>query len=443
MDFARYKALLRRRDLTLLLLVGMVARFPHSAAGVLLTLHVVLTLGRDWTSAGTVAAVMTVGIALGAPWRGRQVDAHGLRRALIPSVVAEIIVWSAIPHLPYEWLLPVVFVGGVFTLPVFSVLRQSLGVMTDGEERRSAFALDSIVTELIFMTGPALGAVVATQVSTAVGLTAVGVAASGAGLLLMLQNPPTRSDQPGAVSRPDAEEKRREAVLQVVSAAPAHLAEVEGELVDAGGSAVRRRIRRRGRRLRSRFGWVTGAIVAVFATAAGAGLLLAGTDVGIVAVLEDAGNVSELGWVFLAWCGASLVGGLLYGASRRKPSPVTLLLAMSVLTVPAMFATNTLTLALLCIPSGLLCAPTLAAASERVTELVDERRRGEAMGWYGSSMTAGTALGAPVVGVVIDARGASAGFLAAGLLGVLVCLAAIAAQAARRRQPARQAAAAE
>jgi predicted MFS family arabinose efflux permease len=74
---------------------------------------------------------------------------------------------------------------------------------------------------------------------------------------------------------------------------------------------------------------------------------------------------------------------------------------------------------------------------------VDERRRGEAMGWYGSSMTAGTALGAPLVGVVIDARGASAGFLAAGVLGVLVCLAAIAAQTARRRQPARQAAAAE
>ena len=181
----------------------------------------------------------------------------------------------------------------------------------------------------------------------------------------------------------------------------------------------------------------------MFATATGAGLLLAGTDVGIVAVLEDAGNVGELGWVFLAWCGASLVGGLLYGASRRKPSPVFLLLAMSVLTVPAMFATDTLTLALLCIPSGLLCAPTLASASERVTELVDERRRGEAMGWYGSSMTAGTALGAPLVGVVIDARGAAAGFLAAGVLGVLVCLAAIAAQAARRRQPSRQAAVAE
>ena len=64
------------------------ARIPHSAAGVLLTLHIVLTLGEGYAAAGAAAAVMTIGIALGAPWRGRRVDTAGLRTALIPSVVS-------------------------------------------------------------------------------------------------------------------------------------------------------------------------------------------------------------------------------------------------------------------------------------------------------------------------------------------------------------------
>ena len=73
-NFALYKELLAVRPIRRLLIVGMIARVPHSAAGVLLTLHIVLTLGQGYAAAGSAAAVMTIGIALGAPWRGRRVD---------------------------------------------------------------------------------------------------------------------------------------------------------------------------------------------------------------------------------------------------------------------------------------------------------------------------------------------------------------------------------
>lgn len=53
----------------------------------------------------------------------------------------------------------------------------------------------------------------------------------------------------------------------------------------------------------------------------------------------------------------------------------------------------------------------MTAASERLTESVPERHRGEAMGLYGSALTAGTALGTPMVGVVIDIAGPAAAFL--------------------------------
>ena len=413
MNFSAYGELLRVAPIRRLLLVGMIARFPHSAAGVLLTLHVVMTMDMGYAKAGAVAAVVTVGIAFGAPWRGRRVDNVGLRRALIPSVISEAVIWSIAPHASYEWLLVLALIGGVFTLPVFSVVRQSLGVMATGEQRRTAFALDSIATELVFMGGPALGAILATSLSSVVGLTMVGISTSLAGLLLIWFNPPTRSDNPRDAA---TEVQEREAAnAAVVAAAPAHLAEASSELQPL--AVLGRRAR-----LRSGFSWFTLSVAVVFAVAVGAGLLLSGSDVGIVAFVESSGNPQEVGIVFAVWCAASVVGGLIYGAMRRRISPMLLLLAMAVLTLPMTLATDTMSLALLSIPAGLLCAPVLSSASERVADLVSEERRGEAMGWYGSALTSGTALGAPLAGAAIDFVGPWAGFAFAGVSASLLVL---------------------
>ena len=440
MNFTLYRELLAVAPIRRLLVVGMIARIPHSAAGVLLTLHIVLTLGQGYAAAGAAAAVMTVGIALGAPWRGRRVDTVGLRRALIPSVVSETVIWSIVPHVSYQWLLPLVFVGGLLTLPIFSVVRQSLGVLADGDQRRTAFALDAISTEMVFMVGPAAGAVVATSGQSVLGLTIVGVSTSLAGLFLMWFNPPTRSATGNGAS--EAEEQAA-AAMAVAAAAPAHLQEAAAELGPATAERRRSGLGRMGLRnagLRGRaaasFAWFTASVAAVFAVAAGAGMVLSGTDVGIVAALETNGREAEIGIVFVFWCAASVLGGLVYGALHRPVSPILLLLGMAALTIPMGFATDTLTLSLLSLLPGFLCAPVLSAASEKVADLVDEARRGEAMGWYGSALTAGIALGAPLAGLFIDGVGPWGGFVAVGVAGVLLCAAGIALQQRRRRRAA-------
>jgi MFS family permease len=408
-NFAVYRDLLRIRSVRRLLIVGMIARFPHSAAGVLLTLHVVQTLDRGYAEAGAVAAVVTIGIAVGAPWRGRRIDSAGLRRALIPSVIAEAIIWSVAPHLPYHWLLVAALVGGLFTLPAFSVIRQALGVLVEGDRRRTAFTLDAISTEVIFMAGPAVGVVLATQVSTVLGLTLVGIATASAGLFLMWFNPPTRSEQ-----LPDA--------VTVAAAAPSNVGEAAADLIGARSTgtepAAKDSLLRRG--VRKALPWLTVPLVIVMVVAAGAGLVLSGTEVGIIAALELSGNEEQLGLVFVAWCAASVVGGILYGALHRPIPPSLLLLGMALLTLPLAFADTTLSLALLSIPAGLLCAPVLSAASEKVADLVAEDRRGEAMGWYGSALTSGVALGAPVAGVLIDATGPWGGFTAVAVVSSLI-----------------------
>ncbi|GAA3277626.1 MFS transporter [Paenarthrobacter aurescens] len=430
MNFALYKETLSIRPVRRLLVVGMIARIPHSAAGVLLTLHIVLTLGHGYAAAGAAAAVMTIGIALGAPWRGRRVDMVGLRKALIPSVISETVIWSIVPHVSYEWLLPLVFVGGLFTLPIFSVVRQSLGVMVDGEQRRSAFALDSIATELVFMIGPAVGAIVATSGFSAVGLTAVGISVSVAGLFLIWFNPPTRSE---AVCTPQESADRAAADLAaaeaaMVASAPAHVQEAASEMASPTSrtAALRSRVARN-------FTWFTVSVAALFAVAAGSGMVLSGSDVSIVGLLERGGHENEIGIVFFFWCASSVVGGLIYGSMKRSISPMLLLLGMAALTIPMGFAQDTWTLAFLSLLPGLLCAPVLSASSEKVADLVEEERRGEAMGWYGSALTAGVALGAPLAGVFIDTVGPSGGFAAVGIAGVVLCAAGLLLTSMRRR----------
>jgi MFS family permease len=69
--------------------------------------------------------------------------------------------------------------------------------------------------------------------------------------------------------------------------------------------------------------------------------------------------------------------------------------------------------------AGSCCAPTVTATVDTLSRSVPERARGEALGWHGSAMTAGAALGAPLAGAAIDRLGWQAGFTVPALIGLL------------------------
>lgn len=408
MNFAGYREVLSVASVRNLLVIAMIARIPHAAAGILLTLHVVQTMGLRYTEAGLVAMAITIGMAIGAPWRGRQVDIKGLRRALIPSVIAEATIWSVAPFLNYQLLIVAAVIGGLFAIPIFSVVRQALGVMVPQEQRRTAYALDSMGAEITFMIGPAAGVLMATTINTQLGLIIIGVSTALAGLLLMWTNPPTRSGQKGAY------------VPLGEVAAPVAVEESAIKVARDTTNVSKYRIGRFWGRTWNNLSWLNLAVMAILGASLGAGLVLSGTNVGMVAVLRAHEQEAQLGIVFFFWCGASLLGGLVYGSLKRSVNPLWLLGAMAVLTIPMGFATDAWTLGLLSILPGLLCAPVLTSSAEHIANLVEERRRGEAMGWYGSSMTMGNALGAPFAGAMIDQIGPWAGFVIIGAIaGVL------------------------
>ncbi|GGN67411.1 MFS transporter [Actinoplanes lobatus] len=390
-----YRETLALPKITSLLVVATLARVPIAAGTVVLTLHVVQGLGMKYVAAGLVGAASTIGGSIGAPVIGRLIDRWGLRPILLLTTVAEVIYWLVAQALPYSALLPVAAVGGFLALPAFSVARQAIAALTPESHRLPAFALDSMTTELSFMAGPALGVLIVTTAGSHAAMysLAVGILLAGVGLWLL--NPPVR----GAHEAPVASGERP-----------------------------------------PRSSWLKPRFVAVLAVTMAATLVLSGTDVAVVATLRASGEVEWAGLVLSLWAFFSLVGGFLYGTVRRGLPTLVIFAPMAVLTIPVgLGGDHWWLLALLLIPAGALCAPTITASSDAISRMIPAAARGEAMGMHNSALTVGVALGAPLAGLAIDHRGPAWGFVAVGAVGVLVALLVLPTEFRRRRTPRRPA----
>ena len=364
------------------LLLGILVRIPIFAGGVLLSLHVVQTLHRDYASAGLVTAAATLCIAVSGPWRGRLLDTKGLRRVVLPSLVVTAICWSIAPFVDYLPLLLLAALAGLFVVPVFSIIRQAVMAAVPESDRRTALSLDSVAVEVSFMVGPLVGVWAATIWPTAWVLFSVEMLGVLAGVGIWLANPVMHAD-PG---------------------------ETDGE-----GSVSRER--------RSLRAWVRPQFVAMCAAAAASTIVLSGCDIAFVAALRGFDTVSLLGPVLAIWGLGSVIGGLVYGMLRRSISAFLLLGGLSLVTIPLALAPSVWPLAALGFVAGLFCAPTITATVDQLSRVVPEAARGEAMGWHGSAMTAGSALGAPFAGLAIDRWGWSGGFVVVSLVGLVVAVA--------------------
>ena len=389
MTLTPYRETLALRGIRSLLVVATLARVPITAGTVTLTLHVTQDLHLGYGAAGLVGAAFTVGGSLGAPVLGRVTDRRGLRPVLVLTTVAEVAFWTAAQAMPYWALLIAALIGGLLTLPAFAVARQSIAALAPESHRLPAFALDSITTELSFMTGPALGVLVSTTAGARVAMLAVGGGILLSGIGLYLLNPPIRGKHEVPISA--------------------------GERVP-------------------RSTWLRPRLVGVLAISSAAALVLSGTDVAVVAVLQHSGDVAWTGAVLGMWAAYSLVGGFAYGTVRRGLLPLTLFTPMALLTIPVGLAGGHWWLLGLCLlPAGALCAPTITATADSVSRLTPASARGEAMGLHNSSLTVGVALGAPLAGVVMDALSPAWGFAAVGGVGLLVAVAVLPGELRRRR----------
>jgi MFS family permease len=368
---AAYRAVLALPGVAAVTAVSFLARLPASAAAITLTLHVVLTLEHGYAAAGLVGAAATVGMAIGAPLHGRLVDRRGLRTMLVLTLSAQAVFWGVAPLLSYPALLVGALLGGLLGVPVYSVTRQSIAVLVPPERRRPAFALDSMSVEISYIIGPAVGAVLALQVSSAAAMWTVGTCWMVAGGALMLLNPPTRV--------PEAE--------------------------DSGPPPPVRQ-------------WLDLRLLGALLATMAAVIVVFGTELSMIAGLELGGQAGWIPVVNAVWCVASLTGGFLYGAARRSRSLPLLVGCLGAAALPVAFAGPWWSYALLLVPTGLLIAPSMAASAETVSTLAPEHARGLVTGLHGSAITLGAAVATPLAGLLVDLASPAAAVLAVGGIGI-------------------------
>jgi len=397
MPLAPYRRVLSVPALRQALVLGVLVRIPIFAGGVILTLHVVQTLHRSYGAAGLVSAAATICIAISGPWRGRLLDSKGLRRVVMPSLVVTAVCWSIAPFVGYIPLLLLAAVGGLFIIPIFSVIRLAVIAAVPESDRRTALSLDSVAVELSFMVGPLVGVWAATIWPTSWVLFSIEMLGVVAGVGLWLVNPVMRPDRDGD----------------------------EGDGVPALSPPLR--------------AWFRAGFLAVCGAAAATTIVLSGCDIAIVAALREFHQISRIGPVLALWGLGSVIGGLVYGMLHRSIPAFLLLGGLSLATFPIALAPSVWPFAALAFVAGLLCAPTITATVDQVSRVVPVAAMGAAMGWHGSFMTAGSALGAPIAGLAIDQWGWRGGFVSVSMVGLVVALVGAGATISRSRSRERSA----
>jgi predicted MFS family arabinose efflux permease len=365
-----------------------VGRLPIGISGLAILLYVQEVSG-SFAAAGACAGALAFGTAVGAPFQGRLIDWRG-ERALLPLAFLHagglVLVWAlgaggAAPAV----LALASFCAGAAIPPVSSVLRARWPLLLSERHELvpSAYALDSVLIELIFVVGPLLTTVVVATVGPQYAL-AVSAACVLGGTLMLLAGLRGR-ERPAA---PEAGSRR--------------------------------------------FG--LGALAAPGLRTLVLASLPVGFAFGTVEVVLPAFSAEEgqreLAGVLLAvWAGASGLAGLAYGAwpPRSPLTAVHLRLAclIPIATAGLFAASSPLTMGVLVVLMGLPIAPLIASRNQLIERVAPPGTATEAFTWPLTALVAGVSLGAAVGGTLVESYSWPAAVLAAvtvsaagaGLLG--------------------------
>jgi MFS family permease len=385
----RYARVLRAPDVARLLGAAVLARMPVGIDSLAIVLFVRAETG-SFARAGLTAAAFGIGAGVTSPLQGRLIDHHGHARVMLPLAALHAASLGALVALglagaPLGALVVCGLVVGATVPPVGSVVRPMLPRLL-GERQDllpTAYAVDGIAIELVFIGGPLLTAGIVSFASPAVALV-VAAGFAVAGTLVLITAPASRAFRP------------------------------------TGGAAAERHF--------------LGALASpgvrtLVATTAPVGFALGATEVTITAFAADHGSRAAAGALLALWAAGSGVGGLAYGAREHRLTPAArwlrLAVAFPLCSLPLIAAPSIPVMAVLAFVAGLCLAPLLAAANQLIGDVAPPGAVTEAFAWPITAIAIGAAGGSAAAGAIVDVTGtreAFVGIVVAGLLAAAVAV---------------------
>ena len=381
-----YRRVFAHRGAAAFSLTGLVARLPIS----MMTLGIVLlvsALSGSYAVAGQVSAAYILGNAVVAIPQGRLADRFGQRPVLLVDAVVfalstAMLVRSETAGWPMPWPHVWAVLTGVAMPQVGSMVRARwTHLLADANDRQTAFSVEAVVDEAVFVAGPALVTFLSTLADPQSGLLAALAFGTVGPVVLALQ---TRTEPP---ANPRGQDR-------IVAAMP----------------------------------WRS--LLPMTLGAASLGALFGAMEVATVAFAADTGHKPLSGLTLAAMSFGSLLAGLLTGARTWRTPLVTrfragtVLLAAGFIALP--FLDTLWTLTPLMFLAGFAIAPTLIACIALLEEVAPRSRLTEAMAFLQTGISAGIAPGAWYAGVVADRSGGATAFWVCVGAGALAALAALA-----------------
>ncbi len=385
---AGYLALLRVPGAARFCVTGMVGRAPMAMFGLGTVLLVAARTGH-YGLAGLVSGAGSIGYAIAAPQVARLADKFGQQRVLRPlvavfAVSCLVFVTCAEVRAPVWVLMITGCVAGSSMPSLGSMVRARWSALLDGTQLlHSAFALESVVDEMIFVVGPALVTILATALPPAGVLLCMVLSVTGT-LLFAAQRqtePPTR---PSAEHAGQPTRGGRLPAPGLLTMAPLYLC---------------------------------------------LGAMFASIDLSTVDFAQRQGHKPLAGLILGTYALGSAIGGLWYG-SRTWRAPVQRRFALTLILTVAGVATFWAQPALITLDAGMLVAgltisPTLIAGYSLIERQALASRRTEAMTWLSSAISIGVAAGSAASGRIIDDAGPRFGYgfaACCGVITVTICL---------------------
>ncbi|MEW2136791.1 MFS transporter [Streptomyces sp. NPDC005409] len=368
-----YGKLLRTPGALGFVLPGFAARLPFGMLTISILLLVQHTTG-SYGSAGIVAAVTGISMALSAPLMGIFTDRFGQRAVLVPVVLAHSAAVTGLAALALlgapVWALALAAVPAGASVPqVGPMVRARWAAKLEGSPLLStAAAFESVTDEFTFVVGPVLATALCTGVHPAAGLVTEATLTLLGGLLFAAR----RGTQPKPHAVSATGEKRAFALSY------------------------------------------PGLRVLVFAFL-GIGAVFGGMQVSLAAFSSEIGNPGANGLLYGVFAAGNMVSGIAMGAVAWKIGPRRrLILGYIGLTAAASVlwaAHSMILLGALGLVVGLFIAPALITGYTMVEQLVPANARTEAFTWLTGSIAFGQALAVILAGRLTDAHGSSYGFL--------------------------------